>query len=200
MSTAVLDSAVLVINRFFQAVHVTTVRRAFTLFCKGYVKAVGEDFLTYSFNDWKDLPPDGDVIHTPRFSLQIPRVIQLIYYEKVPRFRARFSRKNIFLRDRNRCQYCGGRFDSKDLSLDHVTPISRGGRHAWDNVVCCCVQCNKAKGNRTPQETGMKLIRQPRRPAWIPFSRFVKKEVFHPSWKNFIDFAYWNVPLYEDPA
>ena len=199
MSTFVLDSAVLVLNRFFQAVQVTTVRRAFTLFCKDLVKAVDEDYLTYTFNDWKDLPPDGDVIHTPRFALQVPRVVQLVYYDKVPRFRARFSRKNIFLRDRNQCQYCGEPFDSKDLSLDHVVPISRGGRHSWDNVVCCCVDCNKKKGNRVPKEAGMKLIRLPRRPTWIPFSRLIRKNAFHPSWKNFVDFAYWNVPLYEDP-
>lgn len=198
MSTAVLNSEVLVLNRFFQAVQITSVRRAFCLFFKGYVKAVDEDYLTYSFNDWKDLPADGEVVHTPRFRLRVPRVVQLIHYEQVPRFRVRFSRKNIFMRDRNRCQYCGRSFGYRELSIDHVVPVSRGGRDSWDNVVCCCLGCNKRKGNRTPEESGLKLIRPPRRPFWIPFSRFATRAEPHPLWRNFTDFAYWNVALDED--
>jgi 5-methylcytosine-specific restriction endonuclease McrA len=198
MATATLDSGVLVLNRFFQAVQVTSVRRAFSLFYKGYVKAVDEDFLTYNFNDWRDLPPDGDSIRTPNYILRIPRVVQLIYYEKPPRFRVRFSRKNIFMRDENRCQYCGRHFDSKELTLDHIVPTSRGGRNSWENVVCCCVECNKKKGNRTPDERSMRLIRKAKRPLWIPFSRLAKKCESYPIWRTFVDYAYWNVPLDED--
>ncbi len=198
MSTTVLESGVLVLNRFFQAVQITSVRRAFILFCKGYVKAVDEDYLTYTFNDWKDLPTDGDVVRTPNYALRVPRVVQLIYYEQVPHFRVRFSRKNIFLRDRNRCQYCGGKFDHRDLSIDHVVALSRGGHNTWENVVCACVNCNKRKGDRTPMEASMSLVRKPRRPHWIPFSRFTKRKESHPLWRNFIDFAYWNVSLHED--
>lgn len=200
MSTAVLDSAVLVLNKFYQAVHVTTVRRAFSLFFRGHVKAVDEEYLTYSFNDWKDLPPEGDVIHTPAFTLRVPRVVLLVYYELVPQFRIRFSRKNIFIRDRNACQYCGGTFDYKDLSLDHVIPTSRGGGNSWENLVCCCIQCNKKKGHRSPAEAGMTMVRKPKKPHWIPFSRFKRRSEEYDQWKNFIDFAYWNVPLDEDMA
>jgi len=199
MSTAVLESGVLVLNRFFQAVQITSVRRAFSLFYKGYVKAVDEDYITYSFNDWRDLPPNGDSIRTPNYQLRVPRIVQLVYYDKTPRFRVRFSRKNIFLRDRNRCQYCGELFDSKELTIDHVVPTSRGGGNSWENVVCCCVQCNKRKGNRTPEEAALSLVRKPKRPYWIPFSRFTnKRSSTHPTWRNFIDFAYWNIPLDED--
>lgn len=198
MSTAILDTGVLVLNRFFQAVQVTSVRRAFSLLFKGYVKAVDEDYLTYSFSDWKDLPPEGEVVRTPRYSLRVPRVVQLVFYEKAPHFRVRFSRKNIFIRDQNHCQYCGQRFDSKDLSIDHVVPISRGGKHSWQNVVCACINCNKIKGNKTPAEAGMQLIRKPRRPGWIHFSRFTRKSEEYTLWRNFVDFAYWNVSLHED--
>jgi 5-methylcytosine-specific restriction endonuclease McrA len=198
MASATLDSGVLVLNRFFQAVQVTSVKRAFSLFYKGYVKAVDEDFLTYNFNDWRDLPPNGDSIRTPSFELRIPRVIQLVYYERPPRFRVRFSRKNIFMRDEYRCQYCGQHFDPKELTLDHIIPTSRGGKNSWENVVCCCVECNKRKGNRTPEERGMRLFRKAKRPLWIPFSRFAKKYDSYPIWRTFVDYAYWNVPLDED--
>ena len=198
MSSVALESGVLVLNRFFQAVQITSVRRAFSLFYKGHVKAVDEDYLTYSFTDWRDLPPEGDTINTPNFALRVPRIVQLVYYESTPRFRVRFSRKNIFLRDRNTCQYCGRRFDYKELTIDHIVPSSRGGGHNWTNVVCCCVDCNKRKGNRTPEEAGMKMIRKAKKPHWIPFTRFAKKAIAHPTWRNFIDFAYWNVPLDED--
>lgn len=191
MTTVALEKGVLVLNRFFQAVQITSARRAFTLFCKGYVKAVDEEYVTYDFIDWKELPPNGEMVHTPRYALRIPRVVQLINYDKVPRFKIRLSRKNIFLRDRYFCQYCRQKFDEKHLTLDHVLPVSKGGDNSWMNLVTCCFRCNNKKGNRTPAEAGMPLNRQPKRPHWIPFSRFARHRNAHPLWKTFIDFAYY---------
>ena len=103
-----LDTQVLVLNRVFQAVQVTSVRKAFSLFYKGHVRAVLPDYSTYEFENWCDIPPgaDEDVLHTPRKVIRIPRVIQLLHYDRVPRREVRFTRRNIFFRDKNRCQYC----------------------------------------------------------------------------------------------
>jgi 5-methylcytosine-specific restriction endonuclease McrA len=193
-----LDKSVLVLNKFFQAVQITSVRRAFSLFCKGYVRAVDEEYATYTLSDWQELPPGEDFVRTPRLQLRVPRVIQLIHYDKVPKFKIRFSRKNIFLRDRYVCQYCGIKYDERDLTLDHVVPTSKGGGNSWQNLVTCCFDCNNQKGNRKPDEAGMRLLRQPKRPHWIPFSRFTKHRNTHPLWKTFIDFAYYGFPVEDE--
>ncbi|HEX6853357.1 MAG TPA: HNH endonuclease [Candidatus Polarisedimenticolaceae bacterium] len=194
------DSAVLVLNSVFQAVQVTTVHRAFRLFYAGRARAVAPDFATYDFVDWCDLPPGAgdDVIHTPRRSIRIPRVIQLLHYDRVPRREVRFTRRNIFYRDRNRCQYCGRVFAQQELNLDHVVPLSRGGASTWENVVCACIACNSRKGNRTPLEARMTLRRTPRRPAGHPILRAGWIGPHYDEWRTFLDVAYWNVELSDD--
>ena len=99
----------------------------------------------------------------------MPRVILLIIYDRLPKKEVKFTRHNIFERDKNTCQYCGRVFDRKDLNLDHVIPRDRGGPTTWENIVCSCVECNTQKANRTPQEAGMHLVRKPKRPKWRPF-------------------------------
>ncbi len=123
-----LDSQVLVLNRVFQAVQVTSVRKAFSLFYKGHVKAVLPDYSTYEFENWCDIPvrPQDEVVLTPSMAIRIPRVVALKDFDRLPRQDVKFSRHNIYLRDGNRCQYCGHRFSSSELSLDHVIPLSRG--------------------------------------------------------------------------
>jgi 5-methylcytosine-specific restriction endonuclease McrA len=195
-----MDGAVLVLNRVYQAVQITGVQRAFRLFYAGRAKAVDRDFSTYSFENWCDLPPDADdpVIHTPSRTIRIPKVIQLIHYDKVPRREVRFTRRNIFHRDRNRCQYCGKHHRQSDLNVDHVIPLSRGGASTWDNVVCACIECNSRKGSRTPSEAKMKLVRTPKKPAGHPIVRAGWLGPFHEEWKTFLDVAYWNVELSDD--
>ncbi len=80
----------------------------------------------------------------------MPRVIRLLAYDRLPKQTVRFNRRNLFARDNNRCQYCGKRFPTSELSLDHVVPRSRGGDTTWENIVCSCVACNVRKGGRTP--------------------------------------------------
>jgi 5-methylcytosine-specific restriction endonuclease McrA len=195
-----LDSNVLVLNRLFQAVHVTSVRKAFALLYKGQVRAVEPDYSTYSFENWRDIPPQAhdEFISTPAYRIRIPRVVQLLHFDALPRHEVRFTRKNIYFRDRNRCQYCGSRLPLKDLNLDHVVPLSRGGRSTWDNVVCCCLECNTRKGNRLPEESGLELLKAPERPRWHPLVRLSLSHRRYEVWKNFLDLAYWNVELAED--
>ncbi len=194
------DGAVLVLNSLYQAVQITGVRRAFLLFCGGRARAVAPNFTTYTFENWCDLPAGAgdEFIHTPRRAIRIPRVIQLLHYDRLPRREVRFTRRNIFFRDRNRCQYCGRVFPQRELNLDHVVPLSRGGSSGWDNVVCACVACNARKGSRKPQEAGMTLIRVPRKPAGHPILRAGWIGPCYEEWRTFLDVAYWNVELSED--
>jgi 5-methylcytosine-specific restriction endonuclease McrA len=195
-ATPMLDSNVLVLNRVFQAVQVTSVRKAFSLFYKGHVRAVLPDYSTYEFENWCDIPPQpqDEVVLTPSMAIRIPRVVALKDYDHLPRQEVKFSRHNIYVRDGNRCQYCGHKFPSAELSLDHVIPLSRGGNSSWENVVCACLACNVRKGNRTPQEASMKLIVHPKKPRWHPVGHFGANK-FHPAWRNFLDVAYWNSEL-----
>ena len=200
-AAGILHGEVLVLNNLYQAIQVTSVRRAMCLLYKDLVRVVDGDFATYNFENWSDLPVthDDDAVHTPRRAIRVPRVVLLVNYGRLPRYEVRFTRKNIFHRDRNRCQYCGSRFRSQDLNLDHVRPLSRGGRSSWVNVVCCCLRCNRVKANRTPAEAGMTLTREPQRPRWHPLARIRWSHGRYEIWRNFLDAAYWNVELGEDP-
>jgi len=194
-----LDTNVLVLNRLFQAIQVTTVRKAFCLLYKGHVRAVAPDYTTYDWEDWVDIPaqPNEDSIITPTLRIRIPRVILLVDFDRLPRHEVRFTRKNIFYRDRNRCQYCGGKFQTRDLNLDHVVPLSRGGKSTWENVVCCCVACNSRKGGLLPEEAGMRLVKFPVKPRWHPLVKISFATGQYEAWKNFLDIAYWNTELRE---
>jgi 5-methylcytosine-specific restriction endonuclease McrA len=199
-----LNQHVLVLNRLWQAVNVCTARRALTLLFEGHAQVVLDDddgdFQTFSFTQWRDfsaLRPHPETIATVSFKIRIPRVILLVLFDRLPKKEVKFTRHNIFERDRNTCQYCGQVFERKDLNLDHVLPRDRGGPTTWENIVCSCVRCNTQKANRTPQEAALHLVRKPKRPKWRPFVQ-VNLGVHHDSWKHFLDLAYWNVELGED--
>lgn len=118
--------------------------------------------------------------------MQIPRIIRLLTYDRVPTNTVKFSRKNIFLRDDYRCQYCGRRHSSSSLSLDHVMPRSRGGETSWVNIVTACVKCNVRKGGRTPREANMKLLSQPKRPKRNPALSYKLSSEKYESWRSFV--------------
>ena len=116
-------------------------------------------------------------------------------FERLPKKEVKFTRHNVFERDRNTCQYCGKVFERHELNLDHVLPRDRGGQTTWENIVCSCIPCNTKKGNRLPHEAGLQLIRKPKRPKWRPFVNISFSRSHHDSWKHFLDLAYWNVEL-----
>ena len=201
----VLTQQVLVLNRLWQAVNICSVRRALSLLFEGHAKVVqGDlrgDFKTYTFDQWRDLSqtiPEDESLGTVSFRMRIPRVILLGVFDRLPKKEVKFTRHNIFERDGNTCQYCGGVFDRRDLNLDHVVPRDRGGPTQWDNIVCSCIPCNTRKANRTPAEAGMRLIRKPKRPKWRPFVQVNFGAPIHESWRHFLDLAYWNVELGQD--
>jgi len=121
-----------------------------------------------------------------------------LFFDRLPHKEVKFTRHNIFERDRNTCQYCAKHFDRRELNLDHIIPRDRGGATTWENIVCACIPCNTRKANRTPTEAGMHLIKKPKRPKWRPFVNVTIGAVAHDSWKHFLDLAYWNVELGED--
>lgn len=99
-------------------------------------------------------------------AIKVPSVVRLMGFVRFRRKDARYSRRNIYARDKYQCQYCGRQFPQDELTCDHVVPRSRGGRAEWTNIVTCCVRCNRRKGGQTPEEAGIQLIKKPTRPSW----------------------------------
>jgi 5-methylcytosine-specific restriction endonuclease McrA len=200
-----LGHQVLVLNRLWQAVNLCSVRRALALLFEGHAQVVANtdsgEFKTYDFQQWRDFSSrnpsesNDDVVRTVALRIRVPRVILLLFFDRLPRKEVKFTRHNIFERDRNTCQYCGRIFDRRDLNLDHVIPRDRGGPTTWENIVCSCIPCNTRKANKTPAEAGMRLVRKPKRPKWRPFVQVSFGAPMHESWKHFLDIAYWNVEL-----
>lgn len=206
-SVSSLEASVLVLNKMFLAVHVISVRRAFCLLCKDLAEVVSYEegaFATYTFETWQELSEfrsknfrqeEDDWVRTPTSEIQAPRVIRLLEYDKVPKQTVKFNRRNIFARDHNQCQYCGKKFPTSELSLDHVIPRSQGGGTMWDNIVCACVDCNVRKGGRTPRQANMTLIRKPEKPKRSPLLNMKLSQTKYRSWQSFLDNAYWSVEL-----
>jgi 5-methylcytosine-specific restriction endonuclease McrA len=205
--SSALDASVLVLNKLFMAVHVISVRRAFCLLCKDLAEVVNlEDgqYATYDFSTWRELSDyraryfrqeDDDWVRTVSSEIQVPRVIRLLCYEKLPKQTVKFNRRNIFARDNNQCQYCGKKYPTTELSLDHVIPRSQGGSNAWENIVCACVNCNVRKGGRTPKQAHLSLIRKPEKPKRSPMLNLKLTHRKYQSWKTFLENAYWSVEL-----
>jgi 5-methylcytosine-specific restriction endonuclease McrA len=197
MDAAVLSQPALVLNESWMAIHTVPVRHALRLLFTGAARAVQpETYAVHHFDSWVDLhvEPDEPCIRTVRLKIRVPEVILLTRYAGQPRPTAALSRRNLFRRDRHTCQYCGRKTSSSELSIDHLTPRSRGGRTTWENCVLACTACNRRKANRTPEEAGLKLLRRPERPRWSPLLEVPVGKV-RQSWERFVSEAYWNVPL-----
>lgn len=200
--TGMMNSNVLVLNRSYLPIHVTSVRRAFSLIYQDAARAIDEQYQTFDFESWRELASEreGDRIGTARGAILVPRVIVLLAFDRIPKRHVRFSRLNIFARDDFTCQYCAKRGPRSELNLDHVIPRALGGRSTWDNVVCSCLDCNRRKGGRTPRQAGMKLATRPAKPRWTPLSNLVASRVRYKEWKpflNIVDASYWNTELLE---
>jgi 5-methylcytosine-specific restriction endonuclease McrA len=132
---------------------------------------------------------NGHLLHSVRLAMRVPSVIRLLEYRRIPHQSRALSRKNILLRDRNTCQYCGEVLSSTELTLDHVIPRSRGGSSTWENLVACCHDCNHRKGSRLPAETGMKLLREPRAFS-LHTSRHIMRLMGHSDakWRKYLFF------------
>ena len=128
-------------------------------------------------------------VSAPSITMRTPAVVRLTKGAVSTKRKVHFSRMNVFTRDGFRCQYCGERKGMNDLNYDHVVPRVRGGKTVWENIATSCYRCNDRKGSRTLEESGMKLLRKPFKPASLPFA-----PVIHPgkeipsSWRNYCPF------------
>ena len=171
--------ATLLLNASYEPLRIISWQKALTLFFAGKVEIVEEH--------------DREV-HSISFAIRLPSIIRLLKYVRVKNHnKVKFSRANIYARDDYTCQYCAKKFPSEDLTFDHVVPVARGGQKRWDNIVAACFRCNHKKGGRTPEDAGMKLIRHPTEPHWLPAFHVTFRIKSPPdSWR---DYLYWNIEL-----
>lgn len=162
-----MNGIVLVLNASYEYLSVTTIRSALRLLCKG--KATVIESL------------QGKFIRSAEDSLETPSVIRMNYYIKKPYKEVVLSRRNVIERDDHTCQYCGGPGDT----IDHIHPQSRGGKNTWYNLVCACSPCNRRKGDKTPEEAGMELLSNPRKPSAIPWLH-QKRVKSRKDWKEYL--------------
>ena len=158
--TATINSPVLVLNQNYQPLNVCTVRRAFVLMGRGKAELVANAL---------------GFIHSITEAFPAPSVIRLFYMVKRPVMRRRLSRQAIFYRDGFTCQYCGKK--SKQLTLDHIIPRSRSGKHIWENVVSACIPCNHTKAGSSLKEARMRLLTKPTTPRPNPYYMFHHREI-----------------------
>jgi 5-methylcytosine-specific restriction endonuclease McrA len=172
----------LLLNASYEPLKVVHWQKAITLWCQGKVEVI-------AVHDRE--------IRAVSVSFKLPSVIRLLRFVRIKRRfdYVPFSRANIYARDNHTCQYCRETFPTAELTFDHVVPVAQGGRKDWENIVTCCVTCNRRKGGRTPGEAGMRLLRAPRRPDSAPAIRITVGLRNAPeSWR---DYLYWNVELDE---
>ena len=203
-SGGALSSSVLVLNRLYMAVHIVNVRRAFCLLFREIAEVIHLEegqFANYSFQTWQEISelradfkqPHEDWIRAVGFEIQVPRVIRLLMYDRLPKQHLHLNRRNVLARDEHTCQYCGRHYPTHQLSLDHVVPRSRGGETTWENVVCACLGCNIQKGGRTPHEARMKLVRHPARPKRNPLLALKLNNPKYEIWRTWLDGVYWEI-------
>ena len=200
MSVSLLDTNVLVLNRFYMAIRVVNVRRAFTLLYRDCAEVISNEngqYVSYDFESWCELSqlasldkqPGEDYIRAVEFELQVPRIVRLTRFDRMPMQTVRFNRRNLFARDDHQCQYCGKVEPTHKLSLDHVVPRSHGGPTTWENIVCCCLRCNSRKGGRTPKQARMKLLKVPAKPRVNPLLVQSVEDPRYECWKTFLPAA-----------
>ena len=218
MHAATLDTRVLVLNSSYVPIHITdaydAICKIFSNIAEAVTVVTTDDGKTYyeshCFKSWREVSDfqalydqengyvdeGNDWIRSSKLALLAPRVIRLLHYYKVPQHRVRLSRKNIFARDKNTCQYCYDRFPQSELNIDHVVPKAQGGKNTWTNLVCSCIKCNEEKRDRTPEQAGMKLLKKPVMPP--PSWRFnVSAKHKYKDWDAFVSDVYWNTELEE---
>ena len=202
---SVLGSRVLVLNKSWVAFDIWSLEHAIKKLFKtdecGTPKAKIvniEDFSLMEWSDWASLAPEeGDkLIRTSTTGFKVPEVIVLTGYNKYPKPRLNFSRKSLYKLYKQQCQYCGKKFTTDVLTIDHVIPRAQGGKTTWENCVLSCIGCNSHKANRTPYEANMKLLcGKPQKPT---SKLFDVGKIRCRSWQSFLDAAYWNVDIGDD--
>lgn len=178
---------VLVLNIDFQPTGKVSWQRAITQWFKGRVEIID----SYEDRDIKSVT----------CSMKMPAVVrELTRYKK--KNAIRFSRENVYTRDKGRCQYCSVVLPRPKATYDHVIPREQGGKTKWDNIVIACYDCNQKKRNRTPEQARMRLLSVPSRPKSLPNTlrlTFTWQKGMPEQWKNWLyDVRYWHSELEAD--
>jgi len=188
---------VLELNKLWQPIGVVNAISAISkVFVDRALVIDTETYQLYSFDEWIARKNQSKFrLRTPSIEIDVPEVIRLNYYAEYPKNReVLFTRRNLYIRDNYQCQYCGCRPGTKELSIDHVVPISRGGKSSWTNCVLACTNCNFLKADQTLAEARLKLRRQPKKPVWnVKYA--IRRRHIPVSWQSFIDEAYWDIEL-----
>lgn len=180
MATAA-ETRTLVLSQGYEPLKVIPWQKAITLLTLGKIEVIEE----YDHN-----------IRSTSIVFKCPAVVRLVSAFKRHKKRVKFSRVNIFARDKYRCQYCNMKGKLAELTYDHVLPKSRGGKTTWTNIVTACQKCNGKKKDRTPREAGMKLRKKPIQPSWVPSMTIqIRKEYAPSAWASYL---YWTSELDED--
>jgi len=201
---ALVNRKVLVLNRGWTPIGVVTLEKAICLTVSTYsdetpkarILDPNQDFRLFTWQDWSQQKPGGneETIRGAKQSYRIPEIILLTRYNKLPNQRTNFSRRTIYRRDGNTCMFCGRKPGTESLSIDHILPRSRGGKTTWENCVLACTDCNRKKGDRTPEEANMKLLRKPVKPKFSIYNG----EYRCASWEDLLGISYWEVELQND--
>lgn len=166
---SVLNKLVLVLNQNYEPMMTCNVKKALILIFLEKAEVIAKH--------------DRLAVHTVNHAYPFPSIVRLSRYIQTHSRKVILSRKNIFKRDGYQCQYCGNR--SRFLTVDHVIPKVRNGNDTWENLVTACVECNKYKGDKTPEQSGLALIRKPRRPSYLTFLRMYTNGVDE-KWKPYL--------------
>lgn len=178
----------LVLSNTYQPVARISWQKAITLFWSGKAEIIEE------YEDWK--------VRSITLEFKVPSIIRFLRKIRDRKRVVKFSRENVYSRDKGCCQYCGHKILRHEATYDHVTPRSQGGQTKWENVVICCIPCNQKKGGRTPVQAHMRLLSVPIKPKTLPDTfrlTFLLKKNIPESWKNWLQsYSYWNNELVQD--
>jgi len=190
----------LVLNKSWAALTIDTAKESIIKAFTGVANAVDENYIQYNWDEWLERSQSTDkgyFIYTSTKKVEIPKIIVLLKYNKIPKIKVKLTRRNLLIRDNYTCQYTGKKVTMKDATVDHVLPKSRGGKTVWDNVVTACFEINIKKGNKTPEESGLQLSSKPKKPIWsLKYTKHISK--IYKIWKKFIDTDQWNEIGYWD--
>lgn len=175
----------LVLSQSYQPIGRISWQRAMTLFFLDKVEVIEEY--------------ENRLVRSVTISIQMPSIVRFLNKVRRKKKAVKFSRENVYTRDKGRCQYCGNRTPRAESTYDHVIPRRSGGKTVWENIVISCRVCNQNKGGRSPQQAGMRLRNRPVRPKSLPNTwriTFRWNEGMPTCWKDFLaTVAYWNSEL-----
>ncbi len=185
---------VLVLNKLWQAINISTPADALSMMYANTATGLDirgkDDMVPLTWKEWVNLScsEDDHFVKTIQGNVKIPKIIILCRYDKVPKKRPKITRKGIWIRDQGICQYTGKKINQNEGNIDHVIPKSRGGATDWTNCVLAHKKVNAKKADKTPEEAGLKLIRQPYVPKELPISFYLTNKYNIQEWEMFLNF------------